>query len=87
MIHIGFLYTRLRIEEKLLLKEFDLFPDVEVVRISDGENFFDITQKPAEVDVLFQRSISNSRGVYISRIFEAHGIPVEKAHPPQPVFV
>jgi [lysine-biosynthesis-protein LysW]---L-2-aminoadipate ligase len=76
MIHIGFLYTRLRIEEKLLLKEFDLIPDVEVVRISDGENFFDITQKPAEVDVLFQRSISNSRGVYISRIFEAHGIPV-----------
>jgi [lysine-biosynthesis-protein LysW]---L-2-aminoadipate ligase len=76
MIRIGFLYTRTRIEEKLLLKEFDLFPDVEVVRISDGENFFDITQKPAEVDVLFQRSISNSRGVYISRIFEAHGIPV-----------
>ena len=76
MIRVGFLYTRLRVEEKLLLKEFEAFPDVEVVRIPDGDQFFDITQKPAEVDVLFQRSISNSRGVYISRIFEAHGIPV-----------
>jgi [lysine-biosynthesis-protein LysW]--L-2-aminoadipate ligase len=28
------------------------------------------------VDVLFERSISYSRGLYISRIFEAHGIPV-----------
>jgi [lysine-biosynthesis-protein LysW]--L-2-aminoadipate ligase len=46
------------------------------VRISDGDAIFDITQKPAEVDVLFERSISYSRGLYISRIFEAHDIPV-----------
>jgi len=50
--------------------------DVEVVRINDGESFFDIHQLPEPVDVLFERSISYSRGLYISRIFEAHGIPV-----------
>jgi [lysine-biosynthesis-protein LysW]--L-2-aminoadipate ligase len=76
MIRIGFLYTRLRVEEKYLLEELEKHGDVEVVRINDGESFFDIHQLPQPVDVLFERSISYSRGLYISRIFEAHGIPV-----------
>jgi len=76
MIRVGFLYTRLRAEEKYLLAEFEKHPDVEVVRINDGDHFFDINQLPEQVDVLFERSISYSRGLYISRIFEANGIPV-----------
>ena len=76
MIRIGFLYTRLRLEEKYLLEELGNYSDVEIVRINDGDRFFDINQLPEPVDVLFERSISYSRGLYISRIFEAHGIPV-----------
>ena len=76
MIRIGFLYTRLRVEEKHLLDEFEKHSEVEVVRINDGDTFFDIQQLPEAVDVLFERSISYSRGLYISRIFEAHGVPV-----------
>jgi len=76
MTRVGFLYTRLRAEEKYLLEEFEKHPDVEVVRINDGDHFFDIKQLPEQVDVLFERSISYSRGLYISRIFEAHGVPV-----------
>ena len=76
MTRIGFLYTRLRAEEKYLLEELEKQPDVEVVRINDGDTFFDINQLPEQIDVLFERSISYSRGLYISRIFEAHGIPV-----------
>jgi len=76
MIRIGFLYTRLRAEEKYLLDELEKHNDVEIVRINDGDTFFDINQLPQEIDVLFERSISYSRGLYISRIFEAHGIPV-----------
>lgn len=76
MTRVGFLYTRLRAEEKYLLEELEKHPDVEVVRINDGDHFFDINQLPEQVDVLFERSISYSRGLYISRIFEAHGIPV-----------
>ena len=79
MNRIGFLYTRLRVEEKYLLKEFEKFTDVEVVRIPDGERCFDISQKPEEVNVLFVRSLSYTRGLYISRIFEAHGIPAVNA--------
>lgn len=76
MTKVGFLYTRLRAEEKYLLDELEKRDGAEVVRINDGDSFFDINQLPQPVDVLFERSISYSRGLYISRIFEAHGIPV-----------
>ena len=76
MIRIGFLYTRLRAEEKYLLEELEKQPAVEIVRINDGDHYFDINQLPEPIDVLFERSISYSRGLYISRIFEAHGVPV-----------
>jgi [lysine-biosynthesis-protein LysW]--L-2-aminoadipate ligase len=68
--------TRLRPEEKLLLEELGHRPGVEVVRILDGEHFFDISKLPQKVDLVFERSISYSRGLYISRIFEAHNVPV-----------
>lgn len=76
MFKVGFLYSRLRVEEKLLLEELERRPGVEVIRINDGERHFDISRPPIEVDVVFERSISYSRGLYITRIFEAHGIPV-----------
>lgn len=76
MIKVGFLYTRLRVEEKYLIDELEKRPNVEVVRINDGDRFFDIAQLPEKVDVLFERSISYSRGVYISKIFAANGVKV-----------
>jgi len=76
MTRLGFLMTRLRPEEKLLLEELGRRPNVEVIRILDGEHFFDISQLSHKVDLVFERSISYSRGLYISRIFEAHDIPV-----------
>ena len=76
MTRIGFLFSRIRVEEKLLLEELERRPDVEFVRINDGDRYFDISQLPVDVDVVFERSISYSRGLYISRIFEAHGVPV-----------
>jgi [lysine-biosynthesis-protein LysW]---L-2-aminoadipate ligase len=76
MIRLGFLYTRVRVEEKLLLQEIEKRPGVQVINICDDDAFFDLSKTPAEVDVLFERSVSYSRGLYISRIFEAHGIKV-----------
>ena len=76
MISVGFLYSRIRVEEKLLIEELNRHPQIEIVRINDGTNFFDISQKPVEVDIVLERSISYSRGLYLSRIFEANGIPV-----------
>jgi len=76
MTRIGFLYTRLRVEEKYLLEELEKHKDVEIVRINDGNLYFDIAKVPEPVDVLFERSISYSRGLYISKIYEANGVRV-----------
>ena len=76
MTKVGFLYTRLRAEEKYLLDELEKRPNVEVVRINDGDHFFDIANIPEKVDVLFERSVSYSRGLYISKIYEANGVTV-----------
>ena len=65
MIRVGFLYTRLRMEEKYLLEELGKYGGMEIVRIQDGSMFFDINQLPEPVDVLLERSISYSRGLYI----------------------
>jgi [lysine-biosynthesis-protein LysW]--L-2-aminoadipate ligase len=76
MIKIGFLYTRLRAEEKYLLEELEKRPNVELVRVKDDGQFFDIASIPEKVDVLFERSVSYSRGLYISKIYEANGVKV-----------
>jgi [lysine-biosynthesis-protein LysW]--L-2-aminoadipate ligase len=76
MTKIGFLYTRLRAEEKYLLDEFEKHPDVEVIRIKDDGQFFDISNISEPVDVLFERSVSYSRGIYISKIYEANDVKV-----------
>ena len=76
MQRIGFLYTRLRAEEKYLLEELEKRPNVEIIRINDGDHFFDISSVPERVDVLFERSVSYSRGLYISKIYEANGVTV-----------
>ncbi|HNN14935.1 MAG TPA: lysine biosynthesis protein LysX [Anaerolineales bacterium] len=75
-IRIGFLFTRLRAEEKYLLEELEKRPNVDIVRINDGDHFFDISSAPEKVDVLFERSVSYSRGLYISKIYEANGVTV-----------
>ncbi|MHB8779161.1 MAG: lysine biosynthesis protein LysX [Anaerolineales bacterium] len=76
MVKIGFLYTRLRVEEKYLLDEFEKHSDVEVIRINDSDHYFDISKISEPMDVLFERSISYSRGIYISKIYEANGVKV-----------
>ena len=75
-MRVGFLYSRVRVEEKYLLEKLGTHADVEIVPINDGETFFDIRKKPFDVDIILERSISYSRGLYITRIFEAHGVPV-----------
>lgn len=61
-MRVGFLFTRLRAEEKYLLEELHRRPNVEVVMINDDEVFYEIAELPAAVDVLFERSVSYSRG-------------------------
>lgn len=74
-MRIGFLYTRMRVEEKLLLEAFAA-RRTEVVPISDEDTFFTLGEVNSQIDLLFERSVSYSRGLYISRIYEGAGVRV-----------
>jgi [lysine-biosynthesis-protein LysW]---L-2-aminoadipate ligase len=74
MIRIGFLYSRIRKEEKLLMEEIESREDVELVRLYDSDIVFDM-ERP-RVDVVLARSVSYSRTSYSVQILESLGIPV-----------
>lgn len=70
---IGFLYSILRKDEKLLMEEFRA-RNVPLTMIDDRA----LVLKPdscSDLDVLYERSISFSRGLEVIRIFESLGTP------------
>lgn len=71
---IGLLYSIIRLEEKMLLEKM-AERGVVCEKIADDEPFFEIGRKDYDIDVLLERSVSFSKGVYISKIFEGMGIP------------
>jgi len=72
---IGFIYSRIRAEEKLLLNELRK-RDVEIIKINDNDEFFDLSENHLELDLVFERSVSYTRGLYIARMFERFNISV-----------
>jgi len=82
---VGFLCSRVRKDEKLLLKELRDRSDVEVVRIDprkvsfglDGMSGVDVDAD--ELDIVVDRAMSYSRGLYAGHFFESYGVPVVNA--------
>ena len=72
---VGFLHSIIRMEEKLLLKEFRRRADVEVVRIDDRKCSFNLHANDFELDVVLERCVNHSRAVHALRIFHDHGVP------------
>jgi [lysine-biosynthesis-protein LysW]--L-2-aminoadipate ligase len=72
---VGFLHSIIRVEEKLLLKEFRRRKDVEIVRIDDRKCSFDLHANDFDLDVVVERCVNHSRAVHALRIFHDHGIP------------
>ena len=73
---IGFLYGRIRAEEKLLLAALEATA-AEVVMLRDDELVFrgEMPGLPLAVDIVLERSVSTSRGLYALRLLESAGIP------------
>jgi [lysine-biosynthesis-protein LysW]--L-2-aminoadipate ligase len=73
---IGILCSRIRVEEKLLLQAFRA-RGAEPERIDDDEVVLDIrgpVGAPPRWDVVFDRSLSQTRGLAALRILEAQGV-------------
>jgi len=76
---VGFLHSIIRKEEKLLLDEFRKRQDVELIKIDDRQQFFDLHQNSFNLDVVVERCVNHSRAVHALKIFSDHGIPTVNA--------
>ena len=72
---VGFLHSIIRKEEKLLLAELRNHKDVELVKIDDRQQFFDLHKNSFDIDVLMERSVNHSRALHTLKIFQDHGVP------------
>lgn len=80
---VGFLCSRVRKDEKLLLEELRERADVERVdprSASFGLGGFESGEGgdvgASDLDVVVDRAMSYSRGLYAARFFESYGVPV-----------
>ena len=73
---VGLLLSRVRVEEKWLIEALDRSA-VPYDRIDDREISLDVNQPGAwsDYDVVLERSMSFSRGLYVTQILNAWGIP------------
>lgn len=75
-MRIGLLHSRIRVEEKLLLKEFAaLGVDVDPIDVRDVKLSLDQPEPWRAYDVIFDRCLSHSQSLTIATILEAWGIP------------
>ena len=72
---IGFLHSIIRPEEKLLLEEFRRRKNIELIKIDDRKQFFDLHKNYYDLDVIIERCVNHSRALHAIRFFNDHGIP------------
>lgn len=70
---IGILYSRVRVEEKLLFDDLER-RGVPFGRIDDREVVFELGSNPFPYDVVLERCINHSRAVYALKLLEDAGI-------------
>ena len=75
MMRVGFLHSILRKEEKLLLDAFRSRKDVQLEKIDDRQQFFDLHKNSFDFDVIIERCVNHSRAVHALKVFNDHGIP------------
>jgi [lysine-biosynthesis-protein LysW]--L-2-aminoadipate ligase len=71
---IGFLHSLIRKDEKLLLDEFKLRKDVEIVMIDDRDLTFNLGKDKYKFDIVVERCINHSRALHALILFESAGI-------------
>jgi [lysine-biosynthesis-protein LysW]--L-2-aminoadipate ligase len=74
MVRVGMVYSRIRNDEKMLLDAAQR-RGIELVPLFDDEAVLDIHERPFDVDVVLERSISFYRGLYVLKFLASHGIP------------
>jgi [lysine-biosynthesis-protein LysW]---L-2-aminoadipate ligase len=81
-MNVGVLYSRIRLDEKLLLAELR-DRGHEVTKIDVRKVTFDLTDAPESfegLDLVVDRCLATSRSLYATKFCEAYGIPVVNSH-------
>jgi [lysine-biosynthesis-protein LysW]--L-2-aminoadipate ligase len=71
-VRVAILASRIRVEEKLLITAFEA-KGITPTLINDDELVFAVGGQPLPYDVILERSVSTSRGLYALRILETLG--------------
>jgi [lysine-biosynthesis-protein LysW]--L-2-aminoadipate ligase len=71
---IGFLHSLMRPDEKLLIKEFKKFQDVELIFMDVRNLIFELDVKEKPVDFILERCINHSRALHALMLFENMGL-------------
>lgn len=77
-LNLGLLFSRIRVEEKLLIKEAKQRGH-EVRRIDSRELVFDFDED-YQLDVLLERDVSHSRALYVLNLFENGDVPTVNSY-------
>ena len=72
---VGFLHSILRKEEKYLLDELRSRAGVQVEKIDDREQIFDLHEANFDYDVVIERCVNHSRALHALKILNDCGIP------------
>ena len=78
-MHVAVLCSRIRAEEKLLFAELER-RDVEITRVDDREQIFELNQTDYPFDVVLERCIQHSRAMYMLKVFGDAGVPTVNTH-------
>lgn len=76
---VALLCSRVRVEEKLL-RDALTQRGAEVVRVDDREAVFDLAAPWRDVDVVLERSLSQTHALAALQVFEAWGVPTVNRH-------
>ena len=76
---VGMLCSRIRVEEKLL-RDALVHRGVQVEIVDDRELTFTLAQPIRRWDAVLERSISQTRGLAITRVLESWGVPTINTH-------
>jgi [lysine-biosynthesis-protein LysW]--L-2-aminoadipate ligase len=72
-VRIGILYSRVRVEEKLLFEEFHR-RGVSFGRIDDREVIFALGESRFDYDIVLERSVNHSRALYALKLLQDAGV-------------
>lgn len=78
-MRIGLLCSRIRVEEKLL-RDALVHRGADVEIVDDRELTFTLAHPVGQWDAVLERSISQTRGLAVTRVLESWGIPTVNRH-------